>query len=97
MASTRPIKQATDEFQHAYNAVLRRARLTSPAPWSYQVVQGVNLGYWMSDATDPSTLKPADIPSAWMLYDADRLPADELAKLQPLAPVYDILLPQGST
>jgi hypothetical protein len=52
---------------------------------------------WMNAHTDPSTLKAADIPSAWLLHDANRLPAGELAKLQAVAPVYDILLPQGST
>ena len=62
----------------------------STEPWLTQVIQGVNLGYWMSDATDPSTLKPADIPSAWMLYHVEHLPADELAKLQAVAPVYDV-------
>jgi hypothetical protein len=35
-------------------------------------------------------LKPADIPSAWMLYHVEHLPADELAKLQAVAPVYDV-------
>jgi hypothetical protein len=75
-------------------------RLSTDYPWlqPYEgVVQGLNLGYWVSDATDPSTLKDADKPSAWLLYDANRLPAAELAKLQAVAPVYDILLPQDST
>ena len=75
-------------------------RLTTDYWWlqPYEgVVQGLNLGYWVSDATDPSTLKASDIPSAWLLYDANRLPATELAKLQAVAPVYDIMLPQGST
>jgi PKD repeat protein len=69
---------------------------SSPQPQYYQVAQGINLGYWISDAVDPSTLKPVDIPSAWLLYDSNRLPADELAKLQALAPVYDLLNAGGS-
>jgi len=69
---------------------------SSPDPQHYGVAQGVNLGYWISDAVDPSTLKPADIPSAWMLYDSNRLPADELAKLQAVAPVYDLMNAGGS-
>jgi hypothetical protein len=75
-------------------------RLSTDYPWlqPYEgVVQGLNLGYWVSDATDPSTLKNADKPSAWLLYSSSHLPAAELAKLQAVAPVYDILLPQGST
>jgi hypothetical protein len=75
-------------------------RLSTDYPWlqPYEgVVQGLNLGYWVSDATDPSTLKDADKPSAWLLYSSSHLPATELAKLQAVAPVYDILLPQGST
>jgi hypothetical protein len=83
-----------------YYSYLQRgiATLTasSPQPQYYQVAQGINLGYWISDATDPSTLKPADIPSAWMLYDSNRLPADELAKLQALAPVYDLMNAGGN-
>jgi hypothetical protein len=69
---------------------------SSPQPQYYGVAQGINLGYWISDAVDPSTLKPADIPSAWLLYDSSRLPADELAKLQALAPVYDLMNAGGS-
>jgi hypothetical protein len=65
-------------------------------PQYYQVAQGINLGYWVSDATDPSTLKPADIPSAWLLYDSNHLPAGELAKLQAVAPVYDLMNAGGS-
>jgi hypothetical protein len=62
-----------------------------PQPQYYQVAQGINLGYWISDATDPSTLKPIDYPSAWLLYDSNRLPADELVKLKAVAPVYDLM------
>ena len=67
-----------------------------PQPQYYQVAQGLNLGYWISDATDPSTLKAADIPSAWLLYDSNHLPAGELAKLQAVAPVYDLMNAGGS-
>jgi|GEM_PF-1320349 len=98
----RQLESPSSSYYWFYNYLQRGivTRFATDYPWVQPwegVVQGVNLGYWMSDATDPSTLKPADIPSAWMLYDADLLPADELAKLQALAPVYDIMLPQGST
>jgi hypothetical protein len=69
---------------------------SSPQPQYYGVAQGINLGYWISDAVDPSTLKAADVPSAWLLYDSDRLPADELAKLQAVAPVYDLMNAGGN-
>jgi hypothetical protein len=69
---------------------------SSPQPQYYGVAQGINLGYWISDAVDPSTLKAADIPSAWLLYDSNRLPADELSKLQAVAPVFDLMNAGGS-
>lgn len=69
---------------------------TASQPQYYQVAQGLNLGYWASDALDPSKLKPADIPSAWLLYDSNHLPAAELAKLQAVAPVYDLLNAGGT-
>ena len=87
---------------NSYNfyGYLQRGITTSNAGYSqpqyYQVAQGINLGYWVSDATDPSTLKPADIPSAWLLYDSNHLPAGELAKLQAVAPVYDLMNAGGS-
>jgi len=69
---------------------------SSPQPQYYGVAQGINLGYWVSDAVDPSTLKAADVPSAWLLYDSNRLPADELTKLKAVAPVYDLMNAGGS-
>jgi PKD repeat protein len=69
---------------------------SSPQPQYYGVAQGINLGYWISDAVNPSTLPPPDIPSAWLLYDSNRLPADELATLQAMAPVYDLMNAEGS-
>jgi hypothetical protein len=69
---------------------------SSPDPQLYGVAQGINLGYWISDAVDPSTLMPADIPSAWLLYNSEDLPAGELAKLQAVAPVYDLMNAGGN-
>jgi hypothetical protein len=51
--------------------------------------QGMNIGYYVSDAVDPSKLPAANRPSAWLVYDLDRLPAAEKAALQAIAPVID--------
>jgi hypothetical protein len=52
-------------------------------------LQGLNVGYWMSDAVDPSFLAEEDKPSAWIVYFADRLSDEERAALQTVAPVID--------
>jgi len=43
----------------------------------------------VGDAVDLSKLAAADIPSAWLVYNLDRLPAAEKSRLQALAPVID--------
>jgi PKD repeat protein len=80
-----------------FQPYLQRGIYSPSASNQYQgVLQGINLGYWMSDATDPSTLKPEDIPSAWLLYNSEDLPAGELAKLKAVAPVYDLMNAGGN-
>lgn len=61
------------------------------------VNQGLNLGYWVSDAADVSKLDAADKPSAWLVYNLDRLPAAEKAMLLAIAPVIDPLVDPAST
>ncbi len=51
--------------------------------------QGINLGYWVGDEVDVSKLAAADRPSAWLVYNLDRLPAAEKSRLQAIAPVID--------
>ncbi len=51
--------------------------------------QGLSVGYWVSDAVDPSKLMAANRPSAWLVYRADLLPTAERAKLEAIAPVID--------
>ncbi|MBK9989933.1 MAG: hypothetical protein IPP19_04125 [Verrucomicrobia bacterium] len=51
--------------------------------------QGINIGYWVGDTVDISKLAAADIPSAWLVYNLDRLPAAEKSRLQAIAPVID--------
>ncbi len=51
--------------------------------------QGLSVGYWVSDAVDPTKLPAANRPSAWLVYRADLLPAPERAKLEAIAPVID--------
>jgi hypothetical protein len=61
-----------------------------PKPELEGIVQGLNLGYWVSDAVDPAKLSAANKPSAWLMYDSNRLPAAERAKLEAVAPVFDL-------
>lgn len=51
--------------------------------------RGLCLGYYVSDV-GIDHLAAADRPSAWIVYDSDRLPAAEKTKLQAMAPIYDI-------
>ncbi len=55
----------------------------------FGAAQGLSVGYWVSDAVDPSKLPAANRPSAWLVYRADLLPAAERAKLEAVAPVID--------
>ena len=57
--------------------------------------RGLCFGMWSSDA-GLDGVDPADAPSAWIVYDSDRLPSEERAKLEALAPVIDIS-PDGNT
>ena len=52
------------------------------------VMQGVNIGYWASDVS-VANLPAANIPSAWIVYESDRLPASERATLEAMAPIID--------
>ncbi len=51
--------------------------------------QGLNVGYWVSDAVDPAKLPAANRPSAWLVFKANLLPAAERTKLEAVAPVID--------
>ena len=51
--------------------------------------RGLATGYFVSDVAVDS-LQPADYPSAWIVYDSNRLPAAERAKLEAIAPIFDI-------
>ncbi len=70
---------------------IRTATPGFPKPGVESVIQGINLGYWVSDAVDPATLPAANRPSAWLTYNSDRLPAAERARLEAVAPVVDLL------
>jgi hypothetical protein len=88
-----PPNTDTPNYYYFYEYLLRG--ISSPLPGTAHpelegLVQGVNLGYWVSDAVDPAKLPAANKPSAWLLYNLERLPADERAKLEAVAPVYDL-------
>jgi len=51
--------------------------------------RGLCLGYYVSDL-GIDHLAAADKPTGWIVYDSNRLPADEKNKLLALAPIYDI-------
>jgi hypothetical protein len=51
--------------------------------------RGLSTGYFVSDVA-LDRLQPADYPSAWIVYDSERLPAAERAKLEAIAPIFDI-------
>lgn len=51
--------------------------------------RGLCLGYHVSDV-GVSKLSPVDYPSAWIVYDSDRLPETERRTLEAIAPIYDI-------
>jgi hypothetical protein len=77
-------------YQHWY--ILDNIAVPSSDPVNFPhtgATQGMNLGYWVGDSVDLSKLAAADIPSAWLVYNLDRLPAAEKARLQALAPVID--------
>ena len=50
--------------------------------------RGFFTGYWVSDVAI-NALKPADYPSAWIVYDSDRLPSAERTRLLAMAPIID--------
>jgi hypothetical protein len=52
-------------------------------------LQGLNVGYWVSDEVDPASLAAADRPAAWLVFSLERLPAAERARLAAVAPVID--------
>ncbi|MBK9393272.1 MAG: hypothetical protein IPN40_05025 [Uliginosibacterium sp.] len=51
-------------------------------------LRGFCTGYWVSDV-GINALKPADYPSAWIVYDSDKLPAAERSRLAAIAPIID--------
>ncbi len=51
--------------------------------------RGLCMGYVVSDVGLDHMAK-ADRPSGWIIYDDDRLPAAERAKLEAIAPIYNI-------
>lgn len=51
--------------------------------------RGLCLGYYVSDL-GLDHLAAADKPTGWIVYNSDRLPAPEKAKLEAIAPIYDI-------
>ncbi len=63
--------------------------------YPYGAARGLCLGPWASDLT-LDDVDPVDRPCAWIVYDSDRLPAAERAKLEALAPVIDIS-PDGNS
>jgi hypothetical protein len=73
------------------------SRELSPAKQYYPhgAARGLCLGFWASDVTLDG-IDPVDQPTAWIVYDSDRLPQDERAKLEAIAPVIDIA-PDGNT
>lgn len=78
-------------FSEYFQRGIRTNSGTYPKPGFEGVVQGLNLGYWVSDAVDLAKLPAANKPSAWLLYDSDRLPAGERARLETVAPVIDLM------
>lgn len=90
-----PPPQGTDTPNYYYYSIyLQRGIRTDSGNYPRQgyegIIQGINLGYWVSDAVDLTKLAAADKPSAWVLYDSNRLPVAELAALKKIAPVYDL-------
>ncbi len=63
--------------------------------YPYGAARGLCLGTWASDVSLEGVDR-VDRPSAWIVYDGDRLSAGERAKLEALAPVIDIA-PDGNT
>jgi hypothetical protein len=63
--------------------------------YPYGAARGLCLGYWASDV-GVDNLDPADYPCAWIVYDEDKLPDSERAKLIAMAPIINIA-PDGNT
>jgi hypothetical protein len=93
-AATDP--EDTPNYYYFYEYLQRgisnpKTSLRQGADAYYGLQQGLNLGYWVGDRVDPSALPKANRPSAWLLYNTGRLPAAERAKLEAVAPVYDLM------
>jgi len=52
------------------------------------VMQGINIGYWVSDLS-AQNVTGANAPSAWIVYESDRLPSAERSVLSAIAPIID--------
>ena len=93
-AATDP--EDTPNYYYFYEYLQRgisnpKAAMIHGADAYYGLQQGLNLGYWVGDRVDPTVLPKANRPSAWLLYNTGRLPAAERAKLETVAPVYDLM------
>jgi len=79
-----------------WNCLDKLAREISPIASLTQNgnARGLCLGYFVSDV-GLNGIAIADRPSAWIVYDSDRLPANEKTKLLAMAPIYDIDTDRG--
>ena len=89
-----PIERAWERIAPGYtynqqSAVVNSLKTASSKDVSFGVLQGLNVGYWVSDAANLDGLPAANKPSAWVVFDSDKLPSAEKTALQAIAPVLD--------
>jgi len=83
-----PPNTDTPNYYYLLVKLTRDLGVSQPITTRPLVMQGVNIGYWVSD-TAVSNLTAANKPTAWIVYESSRLPSNERNALEAIAPVID--------